>query len=181
MDRGNHYEAAFEAYLRERRLAYIAVDEAKRATLGDEPVKSLDFIVHGPDGPRLLIDVKGRRYPGGTAANPRRVWENWYTQDDVTGLERWQARFGAGYLGLLVFVYRLAPTVRLPVNTPDVWAWRERRYLLRAVTVADYRRRMRVRSPKWGTVCLTCEAFREVVRPFSAFTRSETASAAGVQ
>src|SRR5207248_11234167 len=85
MDRGNQYEAAFEAYLRERRLAYIAVDEAKRATLGDEPAKRLDFIVHRPDGPRLLIDVKGRRYPGGSAANPRRVWENWSTQDDISG------------------------------------------------------------------------------------------------
>jgi hypothetical protein len=176
MDRGNHYEAAFEAYLRERRLAYIAVDEARRTTLGDEPVKSLDFIVHGLDGPRLLIDVKGRRYPGGSAAKPRRVWENWSTQDDISGLERWQARFGTGYVGLLVFVYRLAPAVTLPVNTPDLWAWRERRYLLRAVTVADYRRHLRVRSPKWGTVCLPREAFRTVVRPFSAFTRAEPAA-----
>ena len=31
MDRSNHYESAFEAYLRARRLGYVAVDEAHRA------------------------------------------------------------------------------------------------------------------------------------------------------
>ena len=69
MDRSNHYEAAFEAYLRARRLGYVAVDEAHRSTLDDEPVKSLDFIVHGADGSKLLVDVKGRRFP--TGALPR--------------------------------------------------------------------------------------------------------------
>ena len=28
--RDNHYEAAFEAYLRDRRLGYVAVDESRR-------------------------------------------------------------------------------------------------------------------------------------------------------
>ena len=60
MDRGNHYETAFEAYLRDRRLGYVAVDESRRSSLDDEPVKSIDFIVYGPGGSRLLIDVKGR-------------------------------------------------------------------------------------------------------------------------
>ena len=32
MNRDNHYEAAFEAYLRARRLPYIAVDEARRSS-----------------------------------------------------------------------------------------------------------------------------------------------------
>src|ERR671930_571003 len=31
MNRDNHYEAAFEAFLRARRLLYIAVDEARRS------------------------------------------------------------------------------------------------------------------------------------------------------
>src|SRR5205807_5961914 len=65
MDRSNHYEAAFEAYLQWHRLCYVAVDETRRAMLGDASVKSLDFIVHGENDCRLLIDVKGRRFPGG--------------------------------------------------------------------------------------------------------------------
>ena len=32
-NRDNHYEAAFEAYLRSRGVPYIAVDEARRSLL----------------------------------------------------------------------------------------------------------------------------------------------------
>src|SRR5205814_8331545 len=94
MDRANHYEAAFEAYLQWHRLCYVAVDETRRSMLGEERVKSLDFIVHGPRGARLLVDVKGRRFPGGPAGKPRRVWGCWSTRDDVTGLERGAGLFG---------------------------------------------------------------------------------------
>ena len=45
-NRDNHYEAAFEEFLRGRGMPYIAVDEAKRSLLGDgASIKSLDFIV----------------------------------------------------------------------------------------------------------------------------------------
>ena len=47
--RNNHYEAAFEAYLRDSRVPYVAVDEAKRSLLADgDSVKSLDFIISPP-------------------------------------------------------------------------------------------------------------------------------------
>ncbi|HEY2910060.1 MAG TPA: HYExAFE family protein, partial [Gemmataceae bacterium] len=116
MDRSNPYEAAFEAYLRARRLGYVAVDEAHRSTLDDEPVKSVDFIVHGANGAKLLVDVKGRRFPGGPKERPRRVWETWSTEEDIDGLDRWAERFGDGYRGLLVFVYRIRPMVLLPLG-----------------------------------------------------------------
>jgi hypothetical protein len=175
MDRSNHYEAAFEAYLRARRLGYVAVDEAHRATLDDEPVKSLDFVVYGANGSKLLVDVKGRRFPGGPKDRPRRVWETWSTRDDIDGLDRWAERFGDGFVGLLAFVYRIQPTVLLPLGTPDLWMWHDRFYLLRAVTVEDYRRHMRVRSPRWGTVMLPSAVFRDVVRPFRDFVAAKPA------
>lgn len=175
MDRGNHYESAFEEYLRDRRLGYIAVDETRRASLDEEPVKSLDFIVYGAGGARLLVDVKGRRFPMGTAAKPRRVWETWSTRDDVDGLVRWAHRFGPGYRGLLVFLYEIQEFVRLPDDTPDLWVWRGKQYLLRAVPVDDYRRHMRVRSPKWGTVALCRGDFQALVRPFWEFTHRDGA------
>ena len=65
MDRSNPYEAAFETFLKEQGLCYVAVDETRRAVLGDVPVKNLDFIVLAPTGAKLLIDVKGRQFPGG--------------------------------------------------------------------------------------------------------------------
>jgi hypothetical protein len=72
-----------------------------------------------------------------------------------------------------VFAYHLAPTVELPDDTPDVWCWRGRRYLLRAVPAADYRREMRVRSPKWDTVHLPTPVFRDLVRPLSHYTHGQ--------
>jgi len=169
MDRSNPYEAAFEAYLRDRRLGSVAIDESHRSILADDTVKSLDLIVYGPCGAKLLVDVKGRRFPGGPEDAPRHVWETWSTCDDIDGLERWAERFGADYVPLLVFVYKIGRAVRLPAGTPDLWHWRGRHWLMRAVRVSVYRRHMRSRSPKWGTVGLSASAFRALVRPFQEF------------
>lgn len=170
MDRGNHYETAFEAYLRDRRLGYVAVDESRRSSLDDEPVKSIDFIVYGQTGARLLVDIKGRKFPGGKPGRRRHVWQNWVFGEDVEGLERWSASFGPDYRAVLVFAYYILPDVELRSGTADVWVWKGRRYLMRAVPVDEYRRHMRVRSVRWGTVHLPTAAFREVVRPLREFT-----------
>jgi len=165
MDRSNHYEAAFEGYLQWHRLCYVGVDETRRAFLGDRPVKNLDFIVLGQRA-RLLVDVKGRRFPGGPPGRERRVWECWSTREDIDGLGRWVDLFGVDYLGLLVFMYQLGPTVGIPEDTIDVWTWHGQRYLLRAVPVAAYQAHMRVRSPRWETVGLPGAVFRKLARPF---------------
>jgi hypothetical protein len=169
MDRGNHYEAAFEAYLQWHRLCYVAVDETRRAFLGETRVKSLDFIVCGDSGARLLVDVKGRRFPTGAPGRQRRVWECWSTAEDLLGLGRWSELFGPDYRAVLVFAYQVLPEVTLPEDTEDLWTWHGRRYLLRAIDADDYRRHMRVRSPRWGTVTLPRPVFRELVRPFHQF------------
>jgi hypothetical protein len=172
LDRSNHYEAAFEGFLQWHRLCYVAVDETRRSMLGEERVKNLDFIVHGDGGWRLLVDIKGRRFPGGKPGRLRHVWECWCERDDVDGLERWESMFGPDYRSLLVFTYLLGENVALPEETPDLWTWRGQRYLFRAVTVADYRREMRRRSPSWGTVDLPAASFRRLVRPLHDFTHS---------
>ncbi len=173
MDRSNHYEAAFEAYLQWHRLSYVGVDETRRTFLFDRPMKNLDFVVLSPAGGRLLVDVKGRRFPAGPAHKPRKTWECWSTRDDIDGLERWQDLFGTDYRALLVFMYLLGNAVEVPDDTADLWTWRGRRYLLRAVTVAEYARHMRGRSPKWGTVHLPGPVFRELARPFHFYCQWE--------
>jgi hypothetical protein len=178
MDRANHYEAAFEAYLRDARLGYVAVDESRRALLDDEPVKSIDFIVYGLRDARLLVDVKGRQFPGGRPEKPAYTWQNWSTVEDIEGLERWQQRFGDGYRGMFVFIYHILPTVDLVPGTPDLWHWRGRRYLMRAIPVFEYKSAMRVRSRKWNTVYVPGAFFREQVRPFRTFTHPELNSVA---
>ncbi len=169
MNRDNHYEAAFEAFLRARGVAVVAVDEARRSYFDEESIKSPDFLVVGPHDSRLVVDVKGRRFPGGTVEHPRLVWQNWSTRDDIDSLDRWAARFGPGFRGVLAFVYHILPHIELPAETPDLFAFRDRAYLMRGVSVADYRTAMRVRSPRWGTVHLATADFRVLVKPFTHF------------
>jgi hypothetical protein len=171
MDRSNHYEAAFEAFLRWHRLSYIAVDETRRSFLGETNVKSLDFIVFGASGTGLLVDIKGRRYPGGNPEKPRRVWESWSTEEDISGLARWRDRFGPSFMGLLVFAYDIQPGAQLPNDDVELWTWRNKRYWYRALAIEDYQPHMRARSPRWGTVSLPTAVFRELARPLDYFTR----------
>jgi hypothetical protein len=176
MKRSNQYEAAFEGYLQEHRLCYVAIDETRRAWLGETRVKNLDFIVHGESGARLLVDVKGRRFPAGGHDKPRRVWECWSTREDVDGLLRWERLFGGGFRGLFVFAYQILPGVSFLEDVHDLWEWHGRRYLLRGVLAADYQAAMRPRSPRWGTVSLPGPAFRELARPFEHFTQGVPAT-----
>ena len=179
MKRDNHYEAAFEAYLRDRRVGFVAVDEAKRSLLGEGAgagaVKSLDFIVVG--APRLVVDVKGRRFPGGSAEAPRKVWQNWASADDLAGLDRWATHLGDGYRGLLAFCYQIVAPFTLPAGTLDSFEFRNKSYLMRGVLASDYRQSMRTRSSRWGTVHLGTADFRRLVRPFSAFLVPEVVPA----
>ena len=106
-----------------------------------------------------MVDVKGRKFPGGKPEKFSFCWQNWSTLEDVDGLQRWRERFGAGYRGLLVFIYHILPVVDLPPGTPDLWHWRGRRCLMRAVPVADYKIAMRAAASKWGTVHLPAPPF----------------------
>jgi hypothetical protein len=169
MKRDNHYEAAFEAYLRVKGVGYVAVDEAKRTLLDDADVKSVDFILVGPNDARLVVDVKGRRFPGGSAERPVRTWQNWVEMEDVDGLIRWAALLGTGFRGVFAFVYHIVQPFAVPPGTPDAFLFRDATYLMRAIAADDYRSGMRRRSLRWGTVHLPTETFRRVVKPFSNF------------
>jgi hypothetical protein len=174
MIRRNHYEAAFEAFLRDARLCFVAVNESKRSTLEDEPVKSLDFIVTPHPEVQLLIDIKGRKFPSGNALRPRYTWQSWCTRDDVDGLGRWQEQYGPRSTALLVFMYSLQPLVEVPLGTADFWVWKKRRYLLRGISIDSYREAMRPRSPKWNTVHLRSADFSRRIRPISDWLRVPT-------
>jgi hypothetical protein len=168
MKTDNHYELAFEAYLRGRGAATLPIVEMRRSYLDEDSVKSPDFVVVGQNESRLVVDVKGRKF-GGTVECPRRIWQNWCLRDDVTSLESWTDHMGGGFRGVLAFVYLLAPDVAIAPFTPDLYVFRGERYLVRGVDVGEYRAAMRTRSPRWETVHLSTAAFRRIVRPFSFF------------
>ncbi|TWT96745.1 hypothetical protein Pla108_25190 [Botrimarina colliarenosi] len=169
--RHNPYEAAFEDYLRSRGIAYVAVDERRRAVEAIGSLKSVDFIVSPRSGSltdegllppaRWLVDVKGRRFPSG-----RQYWRNWTTDEELASLERWGDRFGPGFLGVLVFAYELCGD-RSPVPAHEVHYWRDRPYAFVAVPADAYRAISRPLSPKWGTVSAPTADFRRLARPVS--------------
>ena len=167
MDRGNRYEAAFEAYLQAHRHAYIAINEQRRTVLGDAPVKNLDFIVCNPRADlRLMIDVKGRQLRNRTK---RKGFETWATEADVKDLLQWEQVFGEGFTAVFGFVYWIYPPLLGASAEPGVFEFRERWYLLMGIDLAEYRDHMRRRSAKWETVCLPAEDFRSLARPIESW------------
>ncbi|MFI4897655.1 MAG: HYExAFE family protein [Phycisphaerales bacterium JB059] len=177
--RRHHYERAFESYLRQRRIPYVAVNEARKALLPPDArlrlhgageagsdLKSFDFVVYG-DNTNLLIEIKGRKIPARGNSSPR--LENWVTRDDVASLGAWQRLFGPGYEGHFVFVYQCE---RQPPDAlfQEVIEREGRWYALRAVALDEYAAGMKTRSPRWGTVDLPRAVFDRISRPFSADT-----------
>lgn len=164
MIRSNHYEVAFEAYLRAIRQPYIAVDETRRALLGEQTLKSFDFIVPGGDGLQFLLEIKGRRFPSGDLGTGQR-WENWCTQEEPAGLLHWETLFGPGYRGLFLFAYEVL-TAQAALEFTELFEFRGRQYAFVAIGADDYDRLNRRRSPKWETVSMPRRQFRGLARPF---------------
>ncbi|TWT91087.1 hypothetical protein Mal64_14860 [Pseudobythopirellula maris] len=171
--RHNHYEAAFEEYLREERIPYVAVDEKRRALRSGGSLKSLDFIVspetppayeYSPmgGGERWLVDVKGRRFPSGLSSP--QYWRNWSTRDELDSLAHWAERFGPGFTAMLVFAFHLTAD-RSPVAPEKIFYWRGEAYAFVGVRLSDYRRAARPLSARWRTVTTGVKQFRRIARP----------------
>ncbi len=189
-NRDNHYEAAFEEFLRGRGVPYIAVDEAKRSVLSDgASLKSLDFLVSsGLDVPvglagdgradaarrvTWLVDVKGRRFPSGDVH--KQYWKNWSTRDDLRSLAQWEELFGEGFRGLFVFAYDVLGR-RSPLAAEELFDYRGNLYGFVAVTLADYAGHARPISPRWDTWAMPADDFRRFARPLTELLRQNRAS-----
>ncbi len=166
-DRNVHYEAAFEAYLRQRGIPYVAVDEAKKALFYNARLKSFDFVVYSKQGPNLLVDVKGRqlRSKAGRAVSV----QTWTTEQDVVDLLQWQQVFGDDFSAILVFVYWIDPPVLGEASGAGIFEHRDRWYQMMAVELREYREHMRRRSVKWETVALSSADFKSLARPIESW------------
>lgn len=183
MQRRHHYEQAFEEYVRDRRLPYVAVDEARKALLpegaslrvsvgNDAPqraLKSFDMVLYGRDT-NLIAEIKGRRIarrPARENTVPARSrLESWVTLDDLESLTAWERLFGPGFQAAFVFVYwcdELPPAALFE----DVFVYRGRWYAIRAILVGPYARVMRTRSARWRTVHLSSADFDRLSVPLT--------------
>ena len=170
-DRSIHYEAAFEDYLRSKGWPYVAVDEAKKAIFAGSAIKSFDFLVYSSNGPNMLVDVKGRKFPDAVVGKQRgasRAWENWVTRQDVEGLTEWEKVFGPSFAAVLVFAYWLqGPPQRSPFA--DVHLFRRNHYAFVGIRLADYVTAARPRSEKWQTLAMPTTEFSHRVSDIAAF------------
>lgn len=184
--RRHHYEAAFEWFLRDQRIPYVAVDEAKKALLPlgaslraeaadpdsgvpAQSLKSFDFVVYG-SGLNLLVEVKGRKFVSRSRKAPQARpaglrLESWVNSEDVRSMQAWQQLFGPEFRAAFIFLYWCD---ELPADGlfEEIVEHRGRWYALRAVMVDEYAESMRVRSPRWGTVHVDIATFRRISHPF---------------
>ena len=166
-NRDNHYEAAFEEYLRRRGVPYIAVDEAKRSVMADgASIKSLDFVVSSSGTTTWLVDVKGRRFPSGD--EQKQYWKNWSAREDLESLAQWEVLFGESFRGLFVFAYHILGD-QAPLPTEQLFEHRGGLYGFVAIELVDYTAYAHPISPSWDTVAMPTADFRRLARPVEEF------------
>lgn len=182
--RWNHYDLAFEMYLRSRGIPYVSVDETRRALLAQASLKSMDYIVYGPGGRNLLVEVKGRK------AKTTGLSENWVTADDLASLRKWEGVFGGSFRAVMVFAYDVSelaaplatsPLLEAPSDLYEIetsaepqpgdarFHHRGRDYTFQGVWMEEYERQVKVRSPRWETLWAPAAAFRAVRFPIEDF------------
>jgi hypothetical protein len=155
----NHYEKAFESWLIDNRIKFTVIDQSKRAAFGKVKLKSFDFLLYRKDEPVIIAEVKGRMFKGTTFEKLRR-FECWVLADDVEGLLQWQNVFGNGHEAYFIFAYNIE-NIDVDFDGRGVYESAGRRYSFAAIKLDDYRRYMKLRSPKWRTVTLGADDFRK--------------------
>lgn len=162
----NHYERAFEHWLKDHRIEYVAEYQHERATVGNIDIKSFDFLLYPRSRP-MIVEVKGRTFKG-TSLAKMGGFECWVTAEDVDGLYTWQQILGKDHRAIFVFAYKIAK-IDVDFDGRDVLDFGANKYLFFCVTLEDYRRYMKRRSPKWETVALPAEKFRQCARQLAEF------------
>jgi len=95
-------------------------------------------------------------------------FECWVTAEDVDGLVKWQEVLGPTYQAVFIFVY-LIKNIEVDFNGVNVFDFDADRYVFFTVKLEDYRSFMKRRSPKWQTVTLPADKFRQYATQISKF------------
>jgi hypothetical protein len=161
----NHYERAFENWLVDRRIPYVRADEHKRLGLPPQSVKNFDFLLYPPPDRKLIVEVKGRTFRGATLAGLK-GFECWVTADDIESLRTWRQALGPDHEAVLVFAYRVAK-MDVDFNGHSPFRYERERSLFFRIRLDDYCRHMRRRSPKWRTMTLPADKFRQYATDLS--------------
>ena len=163
----NIYERDFYIWFIDNRIEYVAFDEHKRATVGQTDIKSFDFLLYLPNDQIIIAEVKGRTYKGTRLARLAAL-ECWVTVEDVEGLTQWQQIFGADHQAIFVFAYKIE-NIDVDFDGREIFDFDANKYFFLCIKLDDYRRFMKRRSPKWQTVTLPADKFRQCATQLADF------------
>lgn len=165
----NRYERAFENWLLDHRIDYVRADEHKRLGPPHESVKNFDFLLYPRPDRKVIAEIKGRTFKGATPA-ARTGFECWVTMDDIESLHVWRQALGPDHEPAFVFAYHVARQ-DVDFDGCDVLEVGPDRYLFFCIPLDDYRRSMKRRSPRWRTMTLPAESFRQYAVELAAYLR----------
>ena len=163
----NHYERAFENWLLDHGIPYTRSDEHRRLGPSDRSVKNFDFLLCPRPGRRVIVELKGRTFAGTGFAGLTGL-ECWVTLDDIESLRTWRQALGPGHEAVFVFAYRIAKA-DVDFDGHEVLSFNLERYVFFCIRLDDYLRYMRRRSPRWRTMTLSADNFRQCAMSLAAF------------
>ncbi len=155
----NHYERAFQNWLIDHGIDHIALNSQKEIALSRTGIKSFDFLLQLEGGRKIIAEVKGRTFRGVTLEKLASM-ECWVTADDIDGLTKWMEIFGPEHRAVFVFTYKIE-NIDVDFDGKEVFDFDSNRYVFFCIRLEDYRKFMVRRSPKWRTVTLPADKFRQ--------------------
>lgn len=138
-----HQEVAFEHFLRNKNIRYLAIDEAKRPIAID---KNFDFLIF-TNSKVFIVDVKGKQIPyrgrGGF------LWETWIHPKDLTGLRQWEDMLKpllkCPVESLITYVYWIRDKSFIP-EFKTIFKYKGKNYGIKAITLSDFDKHKQVRG-----------------------------------
>jgi len=164
----SHYENAIEAYLIEKKISYLAINEGKRVLANNKKVKNFDFLINSKRKLKA-IDIKGKRF--GYDKTPSNLWENWINELDIISLEAWQKEFkktGVNIEPVLFYAYHLRSKKQHDLFK-ITYKFKRKTYGLVGISLKDYKKHLKPRSNSPKGVYVSRTTFAKIVKPINKF------------
>ncbi|MHC5083412.1 MAG: HYExAFE family protein [Planctomycetota bacterium] len=174
-ERGNLYEQAFESWLGEHKIPFRLIDQTHNGQSGETTIKSFDFLIYPNSQMPVLVELKGRTYEGTNLAGLKGL-DAWVTYEDVEALSYWHDEFSKdapGVKAIFVFLFRFA-NVEVETDGWEIYEAGDDQFLILAIDVEKYQQCMKSRSPKWKTVTMAAEDFRQYAKPVKEIIKRTT-------
>lgn len=164
----SHYEKAIEAYLIDRKISYLAINEGKKVLANNKKVKNFDFLINSKRKLKA-IDIKGKRFGYDKATS--NLWENWVHEQDILSLNEWQKEFkknGVTIEPVFIYAYLLRNKEQRGLFK-ITYKYKRKTYGLVAISLKDYKKHLKPRSNSPKSVDVSRRLFAKIVKPIDQY------------